>query len=177
MIGNDIVDLERAEQDSNWRRKGYLQKVFTVDEQKKIENTDTPDVLVWLLWSMKEAAYKAFSRKLGIRNYAPVKINCLLNTPMTRIREQLADGDRITILGQTAYENNILLTHSIIDNRLRFIHTLAAGDNSILGKSVIKICHHSDSSYRLRNPDSVSHHGRYLALAFHPENLSIQTKG
>ncbi|WP_332368793.1 hypothetical protein [Spirosoma telluris] len=30
MIGNDIVDLTQAKQESNWQRKGFLHKLFTL---------------------------------------------------------------------------------------------------------------------------------------------------
>jgi phosphopantetheinyl transferase (holo-ACP synthase) len=57
MIGNDVVDLVLARK-KVWRRTGYLQKIFTESEQLLIENSSNPHVLVWKLWSMKEAAYK-----------------------------------------------------------------------------------------------------------------------
>ena len=33
MIGNDIVDLNLAERQSNWQRPGFLEKQFTIQEQ------------------------------------------------------------------------------------------------------------------------------------------------
>ena len=62
MIGNDVVDLQVARAQSNWRRKGFLNKVFNPHEQFEIDHTNDPDGMVWLLWSMKEAAYKAHQR-------------------------------------------------------------------------------------------------------------------
>lgn len=59
MIGNDIVDLKLADKQSNWRRKGFLQKVFSVNERSMILKSSKPDVIVWKLWSMKESVYKA----------------------------------------------------------------------------------------------------------------------
>ena len=32
MIGNDVVDLATAKNENNWRRKGYLEKLFTEEE-------------------------------------------------------------------------------------------------------------------------------------------------
>ena len=34
MIGNDVVDLRRALVESNWKRKGFLTKVFSDSEQQ-----------------------------------------------------------------------------------------------------------------------------------------------
>lgn len=77
MIGNDIVDLRLAATQSNWRRKGWLQKIFTVSEQDKILNALDPDVTVWKLWSMKEAAYKAYQRQfLKAPTYNPRDFEC-----------------------------------------------------------------------------------------------------
>ncbi|MGB7841855.1 MAG: 4'-phosphopantetheinyl transferase superfamily protein, partial [Salinimicrobium sp.] len=71
MIGNDVVDLQLASRQSNWRRKGFLEKVFSAEEQQQIIASARPDRLVWLFWSMKEAAYKAHQRRLQL----PRKIN------------------------------------------------------------------------------------------------------
>ena len=37
MIGNDIIDLSLAETESNWQRKGFLEKQFTAKEQAIID--------------------------------------------------------------------------------------------------------------------------------------------
>jgi phosphopantetheinyl transferase (holo-ACP synthase) len=66
MIGNDVVDLDLASRQSNWRRKGFLQKVFSPEEQDLITTSKDRDGMVWLLWSMKESAYKAHQRQLGL---------------------------------------------------------------------------------------------------------------
>jgi len=57
MIGNDIVDLELALKESNWKRKGFLNKIFTNEEQLLISSAINPEIMVWNLWSRKEAAY------------------------------------------------------------------------------------------------------------------------
>lgn len=71
MIGNDIVDLQLAKTQSNWKRRGYLQKIFTEKEGQQILKSENRDKMVWLFWSMKEAAYKAWQRK----NNLPPKFN------------------------------------------------------------------------------------------------------
>lgn len=76
MIGNDIVDLNVAKTESNWKRKGYLDKIYTLAEQDLISTAIDPDKLVWILWTMKEAAYKANNRITSVREYAPSKIQC-----------------------------------------------------------------------------------------------------
>ncbi len=79
MIGNDIVDLALAKNQSNWKRKGYLEKIFTLSEIKIIQNAINKDDKVWELWSRKEAVYKIIMQKGGKRGFYPRKIECLEN--------------------------------------------------------------------------------------------------
>lgn len=78
MIGNDLVDLKLAAKQSNWQRKGFLNKLFTPKEQGYILNSDDPFKTVWLLWSMKESAYKAYLQTYNDRFFAPKKLACSL---------------------------------------------------------------------------------------------------
>jgi phosphopantetheine--protein transferase-like protein len=71
MIGNDIVDIAVARQSSNWRRAGYLNKLFTNKEQALINAANDPEQQLWLLWACKEAVYKAWSAEFHQRRYAP----------------------------------------------------------------------------------------------------------
>ncbi|HKO77305.1 MAG TPA: 4'-phosphopantetheinyl transferase superfamily protein [Flavobacterium sp.] len=76
MIGNDIVDLDLARKESNWKRKGFLDKIFSLHEQHLILNNSNPELMVWNLWSRKEAAYKIYNRETGIRGYFPELLKC-----------------------------------------------------------------------------------------------------
>lgn len=78
MIGNDIVDLHLAKTQSNWQRKGFLEKQFTKKEQSIILNNDDSFLHVWLFWSMKEAAYKCYTQQHKKRFFAPQKFECHL---------------------------------------------------------------------------------------------------
>ncbi|WP_452225373.1 4'-phosphopantetheinyl transferase family protein [Lacinutrix chionoecetis] len=80
MIGNDIVDLKQAAKDSNWQRPGFLNKVFTEKEQEYISTSNNQHQMVWLLWSMKEAAYKVNVQQFGKRFFNPKRIACELRT-------------------------------------------------------------------------------------------------
>ena len=77
-IGNDIVDLNLAETQSNWQRKGFLEKQFTEKEQGEILKSECPFLKVWQFWSMKEAAYKCYTQKIEKRFFAPQKFECSL---------------------------------------------------------------------------------------------------
>lgn len=62
MIGNDVVDLKLAGKESNWQRKGFLEKIFNPSEQDLVWRSSDQNQAVWTLWSMKEAAYKVHQR-------------------------------------------------------------------------------------------------------------------
>ncbi|WP_025740503.1 4'-phosphopantetheinyl transferase family protein [Aquimarina pacifica] len=77
MIGNDIVDLQLAKHQSNWQRKGWLQKVFTASEIQEIVSSEVPEITVWKFWSMKEAVYKAHQRRFNLSpKFNPKSFEC-----------------------------------------------------------------------------------------------------
>jgi phosphopantetheinyl transferase (holo-ACP synthase) len=80
MIGNDIVDISLALTDSNWQRKGFLNKIFCESEQNIIKNSGYSAKMVWLLWSMKESAYKIYTKQCAIRFFGPSKFQCNLTS-------------------------------------------------------------------------------------------------
>ncbi|RZK81970.1 MAG: 4-phosphopantetheinyl transferase family protein [Pedobacter sp.] len=153
MIGNDIVDLAQAKLDSNWNRQGYLEKLFTEEEQFLISSNIQPDIMVWLLWSMKESAYKIGSRISKLREFAPVKLVC--NNLI--VHENTATGN-VTYSGQL-YFTSTLITDS-------YIHTIAVIAQDEIEKIRIEISSNDGEDHRSKFPDSVSHHGAYLALAY-----------
>lgn len=77
-IGNDIIDLNLAKNQSNWQRTGFLEKQFTKNEQEQIYSSKNPFLKVWLFWSMKEAAYKCYTQQFKTRFFAPLKFECQL---------------------------------------------------------------------------------------------------
>ena len=83
MTGNDIVDITVAAVESNWRRKGFLEKIFTLQEQLYINNAALPHEMVWKLWTMKESAYKIYNRQNGGHFFAPQKFSCTLLSAAT----------------------------------------------------------------------------------------------
>ena len=107
MIGNDIVDLAQAKRDSNWRRRGFLEKVFTAHEQQLVYKAGDPDQMVWLLWSMKESAYKLMVRQTQKRTFAPKKIVCSLN----EFTNTTSTG---TVVYEEKYQTRSLLTPNYI---------------------------------------------------------------
>lgn len=76
MIGNDVIDIKKTKLESNWERKGFLDKVFTSSEQEIIHKSNDKFLAVWRMWSMKESAYKLFIQKGNERFYNPLKLVC-----------------------------------------------------------------------------------------------------
>lgn len=154
MLGNDIVDLQVAKIESNWRRKNYLQKIFSPNEQQYIAEAKQPDEMVWLLWSMKEAAYKIYNRQTGIRSFAPTQLNCYLPT-----LEKPIDG-------LVSIKNEIYFTQSQLKDE--YIHTLATVNQQQILYTKIKLFEYPENQfdYKSTSPACVSHHGKYLALVY-----------
>jgi len=104
MIGNDIVDLNLASVESNWQRKGFLDKIFTEVEQDLILNTNDPFKMVWLLWSMKESAYKVHVQQFNKRFFAPQKFQCTL----------ISDTSGVVKIVDNQYNTESIITHNYI---------------------------------------------------------------
>ncbi|MEJ5963180.1 4'-phosphopantetheinyl transferase superfamily protein [Pedobacter immunditicola] len=162
LIGNDIVDLLVAAQESNWKRKGFLKKIFTAEEQLLIMSSQQPEATLWLLWSMKEAAYKIYSREKGIRCFAPTSLCCQL-APLLSNNDE---GER-TYTGKVLIGDDIYLTQST--GNVQLIHTICATNETDITQIKINIFttgHPLFNNYKHTKPGCVSHHGSYLALVY-----------
>lgn len=186
MVGNDIVDLSLADKDA-WNRPRYLNKVCTPSEQLLLADAEDPGILYWVLWSMKESAYKLHFRKYLNRALNPIRFACSF--------EGASEG-RVEIA------NEIYQTHSIVNHD--FVHTISSNTKSeVITKEVsadaskevrketIQSLIQCFSSIFVLNPHevkfqkdinglpylkdelngisktcSISHHGRYGAYAF-----------
>lgn len=107
------------------------------------------------MWTMKEATYKAATDRSKIRSFAP----CALNCNNLILHEESATGNVI-------YQNETYFC--LTELHLHYIHTIAALDLKMLREATVKISNYeaSDRSYQASKPDSVSHHGAYLALTY-----------
>ena len=159
MIGNDIVDLDLARKESNWKRKGFLDKIFTKNEQLLISKAEDPEVMVWNLWSRKEAVYKIYNRQTQIRGYFPLQLECL--------DLEIIDG---IIFGKVIIKENIYYTKTeitaqcintiAVKNVLDFdrIKTLENRKNIQKNNGIPSCFEKVNSDPR---PISISHHGRF----------------
>lgn len=157
MIGNDVVDIEAARRESNIWRKGWQEKLFTGYERAFILASGNPEFAVWLLWSMKEAAYKAWNRHTGIRIFAPRKLECTVDI-----------FTNLSASGKVRFEDYMFDTQSTLSQS--FIHTIAAQSLKMFDNIVYlpedDVAKDSNAMPYFKEdeatrPASKSHHGRY----------------
>lgn len=61
-IGNDIVDLTSPDSIGKSRDRRFIARVFTPEEQERIDRSESPDTTLWMFWAAKESAFKAVSK-------------------------------------------------------------------------------------------------------------------
>jgi phosphopantetheinyl transferase (holo-ACP synthase) len=176
MLGNDIVDLRKANVESNWKRNGYLAKIFSDREQSQIIHSNYPERLIWLLWSMKEATYKIINRETKLRLYNPKKFSCLLNEKESSVhfegctyytKSSIQEHFIHTIATQKAENLGRIATYYlenkadyVTDFNLKFAPYFLAKDAS--GIPILIDKQNGKSHFA-----SISHHGDYLAIVRH----------
>lgn len=162
MIGNDIVDLALAEKESNWKRKGFLDKIFTQNEQLSISKSENQTVMVWNLWSRKEAAYKIYNRKTQIRSYFPLQFECF----------DVANFNGV-VWGKVVMKNQIYYTKTEIKSG--FVYTIAVENvryfdsiKTLVNRKNIKKTNGIPEYFEEHNlsikPVSIAHHGRFQRI-------------
>jgi phosphopantetheinyl transferase (holo-ACP synthase) len=150
MIGNDVIDLALAKVESNWQRNGYLNKIFTTKEQNLIYSAQNPTLMVWILWSRKEAVYKIIRQENGTRGFYPLRIE---------------NSDYKS--GIVVFEEQLFYTKTTIDEN--FIHSIALQNqafNRVVELSNTTSLYKKNEILYLIEKNRVvnlskSHHGRY----------------
>lgn len=161
MIGNDIVDLELAAQQSNWQRPGFLAKIFTDFEQQLIAGSQNPELMVWKLWSRKEAAYKIFNRQTNLRLYNPLDFECSAMVVAAGFYYGTVSCKNTQYYTKT--EVTVAFVHTIATTNpddLEKVYPLGNAD-SITRKNNIP---YIDSSHDTQKPVSISHHGQFQRI-------------
>lgn len=190
MIGNDLVDLKLASTQSNWQRKGFLDKLFTLMEQGYILDSNNPFETVWLLWSMKESAYKAYLQTHDDRFFSPKKLACslisknkgtvLINNSMFLTESEINEAFIYTVAFSEKHNNNFVtdcfrFEHSDFKTQHRVVYQkiLAAFAKELklpIGRLSIRknaqgIPQLFHDEMRLINSFSLTHHGNFGAYS------------
>ncbi|PWA05939.1 4'-phosphopantetheinyl transferase family protein [Flavobacterium psychrotolerans] len=154
MIGNDIVDLALSRKESNWKRKGFFEKIFSEKEQVLILNSENPEIMVWNLWTRKEAAYKIYNRQTGIRGFFPLQLEC---------------QDITNEIGKVICKGNCYFTKTKITSK--YIQTIALVCEEDFERVVVldnntKIKKYNGIPFIAPNGKqvSISHHGLYKQI-------------
>lgn len=117
MVGNDIIDINETRRSSNWERPGFIQKIFTTQEQSIIRASDDSFTSVWQLWSMKESAYKVFIQAGGKRFFNPTKIECSIDSSKTgRVRIDTMAFKTNTLINSDYIFSSATLNNADIDS-------------------------------------------------------------
>lgn len=159
MIGNDVIDLTLANQESNWKRKGFLQKLFTASEQQRILKAINPFQMVWILWSIKESVYKANLRMDYKRGFYPVKIRVKSIIYLNSEYHSVIVLNNHTFFAKTEANNH-------------FIHTIAAHSEVgvknivLLDNAILYTKNTNGLPFQLHSQKevSVSQHGKYKQI-------------
>jgi phosphopantetheinyl transferase (holo-ACP synthase) len=185
VVGNDIVDIAQAKKDSNWQRPRFLDKLFTLKEQQTIHASDNPCIMVWQLWSMKEAAYKLYTQINPSRFYNPKGFACEINNKKGFIRFKNFNcyvETKITsdyIISEARLEIKSMTSEvTILESSEPKLQSKAIREEAL--KVAIKCLNISDENAIIANSDfniptleidsevtpiSLTHHGNYGAFA------------
>lgn len=164
MIGNDIIDLAST---SYWKRKGFLDKVFTENEKHIINQSIDQTITVWQFWSMKEAAYKALCINREIF-FNPLLFSCSLNGLVQYFGLSIQtnttiDGEMLHTIATTSQN----VTTYFMDNTPDYINKFNLSNLDIeLKKDANGLPVILDKVTGETYAASISHHGRFLGLIY-----------
>lgn len=159
MIGNDIIDLALARKESNWKRSGFLDKIFTKREQLLILKAQDSEQMVWNLWSRKEAAYKIYNRQTGIRAYIPLKLECYDLKIINRILYGKVFCNIAIYYTRTELTEEYI--HTIAVTRIDDLDKIQSLENNSIIQKTNGIPNWNDNENEVLKPMSISHHGRF----------------
>lgn len=184
MIGNDIVDLNAANLESNWQRPRFLSKLFSKKEQKIIDSAEDATNIVWRLWSMKESAYKAHQRYFDLApKFNPKAFECnLLSSEKgnVSVSGSIYNLQTITkegyIYSEATNSNfNLSFTSNFMNNissetlKAKMIQEYSKQLDQPSTDFSIRKCNHGIprlmfNQKQLSLPFSITHHGKYAAF-------------
>lgn len=189
MIGNDIIDLDYTRKHCDWTRHGWIQKIFSSDEQDIISNSTDPFTTVWRMWSMKESVYKLHMRTKQERSFYPSRISCnILDAKCGLVEYEGKEYNTETniqdeyIYSSTKLSNDTLVSQKIINygkvelkNHYKIIiaqiSTQLDWDSSEVNivKNGLGIPEVYLNQIKQEIYLSITHHGKYLAYSIAKE--------
>lgn len=183
MIGNDLIEIEKAFSNSRLHNFRFRKKVFTASEEKIIDSSENRELTFWILWSMKEAAYKVHQRLTkAAPKLNPFAFECSISS----------DYNSGTVkIGECHYFVKIRISEKHIhtvataDKNLTFLHKfyqvgqdykklfseyiseeLKLSEPVSVTKDKSRIPSFQNKNSKEKMPLSISHDGKYAALVF-----------
>lgn len=131
LCGNDIVDLQSSEAAGKGGDRRFVDRILTADEIKLFASFGSSDLLLWLMWAAKEAAYKVASKTQPGLSFIPRHFQVSFPDWSTLLCQRLpfagADGLVMTSGGVLRIRAEITPDH---------IHVVAAASRAILNRVV-----------------------------------------
>lgn len=160
MIGNDVIDLKATRVESNWQRPGFLEKLFLPQECELINSYHSPETMIWILWSMKEAAYKIYNRETKLRGFISQQLICSIIVGSNSNLEGVVNCNGVVYPTKTIIENDMI--HTIATVHIDTIEKVQEITDRDIVKDIFGIPYLSikDKLY----PVSISHHGRFYKI-------------
>ena len=178
MVGNDIVDLDEALKSSDWQRPRFLDKLFTELEQNYIKKAKDPFLMVWRLWSIKEASYKLYTQIHLSRFYNPKGFECTLKDNYTTVGFK---GFRCFV--KTIVTSNYVISEARLNKKKlgsEIVKFTSTDQKNYSEELKLRLLNYVGNSYRLTKNEfniptlndgkkqinvSLTHHGNYGAFA------------
>lgn len=75
-LGNDLIDLSALNQHPRAGQDRFRRKILAEEEYGPLLSAGDPATDIWILWALKESAYKCYFQRTGRRFFAPKKFIC-----------------------------------------------------------------------------------------------------
>lgn len=182
MIGNDIIDLELAFSENKSANQRYRNKAFTKSENRLIDLSKNPELTLWQIWAAKEAAYKLRQRTFQFEpKLNPLSFTCsyqnknsiIVTTEQQQYFVSLKSGSSY-IYAETTTETGSKIFRKIFDKQSSYEGYLQLFSEENMIKRdhlrLIKDQYHIPSILNSISeemiPVSITHHGKFSAIAF-----------
>ena len=120
-----------------------------------IKEAINPEVMVWNLWTRKEAAYKIYNRETKIRAYMPLQLECDLESDTV---------GTVCCNGLLFYTNTKIAQESIYTIAVaqkQYLHQISTITLETKISKVHDIPYIFDELTLISHPVSITHHGRF----------------
>lgn len=189
MLGNDIIDLEEVLHSGQAKRVGFQERICTLAELSPLQRFFSRELSIWILWALKESAYKCYIQAGGLPVFAPKKftvavetiselqVSAHLHTPVGQFKGQIQVNS--TYLIAESWRSELALQP--IHRGIQILNAKFQKEKSILLKQAF--CQHFSKSHQVDigelevRKDHLNVPAIYLAEEKLPYTLSLSHHG